>query len=206
MWQGDGGEGLGKQAKVLTERQIGTALAAVSTRRYPLRDRVVILLSVRAGLRVKEIASIKWSMVTDAEGVVTDAIHLSNGASKGRRGGREIPMAKDLREALVALQAWRPVTADEYVIFSERHGKDGGTSPKALAIWFLALYRDLGFKGASSHSGRRTFITKAAKRCIEAGGSLRDVQQLAGHAGLNTTQRYIEGSSDAKRRIVDLIS
>jgi integrase len=79
-------------------------------------------------------------------------------------------------------------------------------SPKALAIWFLTLYRELGFKGASSHSGRRTFITKAAKRCIEGGGSLRDVQQLAGHSSLATTQRYIEGSSDAKRRIVDLIS
>jgi integrase len=79
-------------------------------------------------------------------------------------------------------------------------------SPKALAIWFLTLYRELGFKGASSHSGRRTFITKAAKRCIEGGGSLRDVQQLADHSSLATTQRYIEGSSDAKRRIVDLIS
>jgi integrase len=75
-----------------------------------------------------------------------------------------------------------------------------------LAIWFLTLYRELSFKGASSHSGRRTFITKAAKRCIEGGGSLRDVQQLAGHSSLATTQRYIEGSSDAKRRIVDLIS
>jgi integrase len=54
--------------------------------------------------------------------------------------------------------------------------------------------------------GRRTFITEAAKRCIEGGGSLRAVQQLAGHSSLATTQRYIEGSSDAKRRIVDLIS
>jgi integrase len=75
------------------------------------------------------------------------------------------------------------------------------TAPKsrAYAIWFLTLYRDLGFKGASSHSGRRTFITMAAKRCIEGGGSLRDVQQLTGHSSLATTQRYIEGDSDAKR-------
>jgi integrase/recombinase XerD len=57
-----------------------------------------------------------------------------------------------------------------------------------------------------AEKGRRTFITKAAKRCIEGGGSLGDVQQLAGHSSLATTQRYIEGSSDAKRRIVDLIS
>jgi integrase len=65
--------------------------------------------------------------------------------------------------------------------------------------------RTLGFGGASSHSGRRTFLTKAARRCIEAGGSLRDVQQLAGHSTLSMTQKYIEGSSEAKRKLVNLI-
>ena len=141
-------------------------------------------------------------MDTDAQGAVTDAIHLVNGASKSKRGGREIPTAKDLRQALIELQAFKPAAPEDRIIFSER---DIGISPKALAAWFLTLYRDLRFKGASSHSGRRTFITKAAKRCIEGGSSLRDVQQLAGHSSLATTQRYIEGSSDAKRRIVDLI-
>jgi site-specific recombinase XerD len=52
--------------------------------------------------------------------------------------------------------------------------------------------------------GRRTFITKAARKIVEAGGSLRDVQELAGHASLSTTQRYIEGSTDAKRRVVNM--
>jgi integrase len=106
------------------------------------------------------------------------------------RGGQ---WAKDLRQALIELQAFKPAAPEDRIIFSER---DIGISPKALAIWFLTLYRDLGFKGASSHSGRRTFITKAAKRCVEGGGSC-DVQQLAGHSSLATTQRYIEGSSDA---------
>src|SRR5215472_11528309 len=92
----------------------------------------------------------------NAQGAVTDTIHLVNGASKGKRGGREIPMAKDLRQALVELQAFKPAAPEDRIIFSER---DIGISPKALAIWFLTLYRDLGFKGASSHSGRRTFIT-----------------------------------------------
>jgi integrase/recombinase XerD len=73
-----------------------------------------------------------------------------------------------------------------------------------LQVWFRRLYADLGFKGASSHSGRRTFVSKCAKNIIAAGGSLRDVQELAGHSSLATTQRYIEGDSDAKRRVVDL--
>jgi hypothetical protein len=83
--------GLGKQAKVLSERQIKAALAAVGDRRrYPQRDRVMVLLSVRAGLRTKESAKVTWGMVTDAEGEVGDALHLSNEASKGKRGGRTV--------------------------------------------------------------------------------------------------------------------
>jgi len=195
--------GLGKQAQVLTDRQVVKALNAVAVRRYPPRDRVMILLSIRAGMRAKEIAKVTWGMVTDAEGNLTDTIRLTNGASKGKAGGREIPMAAQLHKALQALQGFRHVTQDDRIIFSER-GK--GMSPVAVSIWFGRLYSELGFEGASSHSGRRTFITRAAKKCVEGGGSLRDVQQLAGHASLATTQRYIEGSSDAKRRIVDLIS
>jgi integrase len=73
-----------------------------------------------------------------------------------------------------------------------------------LRVDFCAI-RELGLKGASSHSGRRTYITRLAKRVVEAGGSLRDVQQLAGHSSLSTTQRYIEGSSEAKRRVTELV-
>ncbi len=78
-------------------------------------------------------------------------------------------------------------------------------SAGSVTVWFHRLYNDLGLIGCSSHSGRRTFITRAARRIVEAGGSLRDIQQLAGHANLGTTQRYIEGSSDAKRKLVNLI-
>jgi integrase len=194
--------GLGKQAKVLTEGQIKAALGALQERRYPERNRVMVLLSVRAGLRAKEIAMCTWGMVTDAEGHIGDALHLSNGASKGKRGGRTVPLNKELHAALVALKATRNGEATDRIIHSER---DIGMSPGAVQVWFHRLYNDeLGFKGASSHSGRRTFVTRCAKKIIEAGGSLRDVQELAGHASLATTQRYIQGDTDAKRRVVDL--
>jgi integrase len=195
------GEGLGKQAKILSDAQIRAALAAIETRRYPARDRVMILFSVRAGLRAKEIALATWGMVTDAEGNVGDALHLSNGASKGKRGGRTVPLRAELREALIALKAIRNPDATDRVIHSER---DAGMSPVAVQVWFHRLYQSLGFAGASSHSGRRTFVTRCAKKIIEAGGSLRDVQELAGHASLSTTQRYIQGDTAAKRRVVDL--
>lgn len=194
--------GQGKQAKILTDSQVRDALAACNDNRYPLRDRVMVLLSVRAGLRVKEIACLKWSMVTDAEGNVGDALHLPNTASKGKNGGRTVPLKADLRTALVALKASRNVDGDDRVVFSER---TIGMLPGAVQVWFHRHYKALGFEGASSHSGRRTFVTKAAHKAVQAGGSLRDVQQLAGHASLSTTQLYIEGNSEAKRRIIDLL-
>ena len=79
------------------------------------------------------------------------------------------------------------------------------TTSYALVNKFAGWYRMLGFQGASSHSGRRTFITNAARRISTVGGSLRDVQLLAGHSALSTTQRYIEGSEEAKRRVVEMV-
>ncbi len=194
----------GKQAKVLTPRQERRVLKRLETTRYPARDRVIFLLSIKAGLRAKEIASLTWAMATDAEGNVAEEIAITDASSKGSGGGRTIPMHPALREALAALQAARGEKArpDLPVIHSER-GR--GMSAASVAVWFHRLYRDLGLSGCSSHSGRRTFITRAAQKIVEAGGSLRDVQQLAGHANLGTTQRYIEGSTEAKRRVVALI-
>ena len=107
-------------------------------------------------------------------------------------------------EALQALAAARPdkFRHDLPVVYSER-GR--GYSAARISIWFGEHFRALGIKGASSHSGRRTFITMAARKVIEAGGSLRDVQQLAGHSALSTTQGYIEGSTQAKQNIIKLI-
>lgn len=193
----------GKQAKVLTEKQIKTVLAYLDANsRYPERDRLMVLLSVKAGLRAKEIASLTWAMVTDSEGSISDCIALENKASKGKGGGRTVPLHKELVEALEAYRSVAEHKHGGYVITSERASHMAATS---VATWFHTLFAKLGFAGCSSHSGRRTFITKAAKAVSQVGGSLRDVQQLAGHSSLSTTQRYIEGNSEAKRKLIDLI-
>ena len=106
----------GKQAKVLTERQIQKALRYTQTTRYPERDRVVFMLSIKAGLRAKEIAFLTWPMVTDAEGNVADVIALENKASKGRNGGRTIPLNRELHAALVAYQPVADREPGDYVI------------------------------------------------------------------------------------------
>jgi len=195
---------LTKQAKVVSPRELQRLLDHVSHSRHPERDRALVLLSFKAGLRAKEIAGLTWSMVTDASGELADRIALPNRASKGKSGGREIPMHAELCGALLALQRARAdkVRADRPVIYSERAD---GYSANAIAVWFHERFRDLCIQGASSHSGRRTFITAAARKIVEAGGSLRDVQELAGHASLGTTQRYIDGDSAAKRKVIGLI-
>jgi integrase/recombinase XerC len=194
----------GKQAKMLSPTQERAILGYLDTTRYPPRDRVLFLLSIKAGLRAKEMASLTWAMVTDAAGQIADAIHVRNRASKGKTGGRTIPMHPDLHAALVALQTWRGDAAgpNRPVIFSER---GGGLSPATVRLWFHRLYTSLKMDGCSSHSGRRTFITRAARKVSQVGGSLRDVQELAGHTSLAMTQRYIEGDTDAKRKLVALI-
>jgi integrase len=71
-----------------------------------------------------------------------------------------------------------------------------------MTNWFWLLYKDLGFEGCSSHSGRRSAITRWARNITAAGGSLRDVQQLARHSSLQMTQKYIEVSEGAMKRVV----
>jgi integrase/recombinase XerC len=188
---------------MLTDTQIKRVLAEVVTHRYSERDRVMVLLSVKAGLRAKEIAMVTWGMVTDAEGNVGDALHLLNGASKRKKGGRTVALNSALHDALIALKARRNgVESSDRIILSER---DIGMSPGAVQVWFHRLYKEkLGLDGASNHSGSQTFVTRCAKNIVAAGGSPRDVQELAGHASLATTQRYIQGDTAAKRRVVDL--
>lgn len=192
---------LGKQAKVLNSKQIEALTHHVGKLRYGPRNQVIVLLSFRAGLRAKEVANLRWSMIVGPDGNLGDSIHLTDLASKGK-SGRIIPINRELRSALIHLHQQNGQRLSEWVIATERSDR---TSPQAIVNLFQRWYRDLGQIGCSSHSGRRTFITNAARKISTVGGSLRDVQQLAGHTSLQTTQRYIEGDAEARRRVVDLV-
>ncbi len=191
----------GKQAKTLSRRQVIAALRHARRGRYPRRDRVMILLSVKAGLRAGEIAKLTWAMLLDADGRLAKCIELHDRAAK-KRSGRTIPLHADLRRELLILR--RQKGSDDAVIRSERGGSRG-MWPGSVVNWFRRLYCELGLNGCSSHSGRRTFITNAARLVSKAGGSLCDVQQLAGHRSIEQTQAYIDASARAKRRLIELI-
>ena len=189
----------GKQAKILSDQHIDDLLCYADSSRYPDRNRVMVLLSLKAGLRAAEIANLTWDMVVDPAGNIDTKIELHDRAAK-MGSGRTIPVHPDLGAALTL---WREQSNGfGHVILSER-GKR--MKPLSIVIWFARGYQALGLDGCSSHSGRRTFITRAARVVHKAGGSLRDVQLLAGHRSIQTTQRYIDGDSDAQRRLVGLI-
>ena len=197
---------LGKQSKVLTQKQVKVMLAYLDDTRMPLRNQTICLLSVKAGLRAKEIASLKWNMVVDPHGDVSDSIHLTNEASKGN-SGRIIPLNKDLRSGLVELleiesQRRSFDLSSSFVIRTER---SESTSPQCIVNMFQGWYRDLGYIGCSSHSGRRSFVTNTARKISLVGGSLKDVQMMVGHKSLQTTQRYIDYNTDCQRKVVDLV-
>ena len=181
--------GIGKQAKILNRSQVEAVLNHINGRRYGLRNQVIFLLSIRAGLRAKEIAALRWSMIVGADGEVGEYIHLTNDASKGM-SGRIIPINRQLRATIIELFDAGDIDPSAHVIRTERSAH---TSAQAIVNLFQRWYRDLGLVGCSSHSGRRTFITNVSRKISLVGGSLRDVQVMAGHRNLQTTQRYTNG-------------
>jgi integrase len=191
---------VGKRAKILSQAHVEDLLFFADRTRYPIRNQVIVLLSMKAGLRAAEIANLTWSMVVDPTGEIATALELQDRVAK-KGSGRVIPIHLELREALIRLREQTVGTGDA-VIQSERGGH---MRPIAIVAWFARAYRAIGLTGCSSHSGRRTFITRAARLVHKAGGSLRDVQLLAGHRSLLTTQRYIDGDTDVQRQLVALI-
>ncbi|MEJ7925735.1 site-specific integrase [Sphingobium sp. AN641] len=188
-------------AKVLEPVDIRLLMAHVRFQRHPDRNRVMILLSFKAGLRACEIAGLTWPMVLASDGTI--AMHLSIARAIAKYGSaRQIPIHRQLRAGLDVLhrRSGRPSAGP--VIQSER---GNAMAAGAIVNWFSATYRALGLSGCSSHSGRRTFITRAARLLPRTGGSLRDVQELAGHRALTTTERYIEGDREAQHKLVRMM-
>lgn len=190
----------GRQANVLEPMSLNIVLRYVERHHAdPVRSAAIILLSVRAGLRAAEIAKLEWPMVLTARGAVSNTVDVPDDIAK-MGSGRRVPMHRDLRRALVAL-LHREQTAGPVI----KSARGGHMTPNSIVNWFVTLFKETGLQGCSSHSGRRTFITRAARLTHKAGGSLRDVQILAGHRSIDTTQSYIDGDSHAQRRLIALL-
>ena len=189
-----------KQAPVLTDAQVKKLLKMTSATRHSARNRLVIILSYYVGLRACEIASLKVGDVLDGEGNIKDTVLLTKDMTKGSKANSVYLsdfVQKEIKKYLES-NAERLVTLKSPLIYSQR--TDGHFSSQTLQILFKTLYSNVGIN-ASSHSGRRKFITDLS----EKGVSVRVIQELARHRDLATTQRYIDVSVDKLRNAVNLV-
>jgi integrase len=181
------------RAKILDDAEIHRVREYISqTSSMVESDDLKFLLSVRAGLRASEVAAIHISALVSADGRVGKTIELRADWAKNSRS-RSIPMHPEVSEAVKRFRMRFPSAA--FVSISKRTGHKQ-LSANAVTVWFHELYAKVGFQGCSSHSGRRTFITALARRANEYGASLKDVQRIAGHLRLDTTECYIEYCED----------
>lgn len=188
-------------ARVLEVGDVRRLLTHAAAQRHHYRNVVIIMLSFKAGLRACEISGLRWPMLLKSNGRVGDQIRISKHIAK-YGSGRHIPVHQDLKHAIIAYHRSMGHPSDGPIILSER---GAAMTPRSIVNWFRDVYTELNLIGCSSHSGRRTFITRLARLTSKAGGSLRDVQELAGHRALTTTERYIEGDRDAQRKLIKFL-
>jgi integrase/recombinase XerD len=124
-----------KQAKVISDRELRRVLGQLKKGRYPQRDRVIVLLSVKAGLRAGEIAGLTWSMALDARQRVAPILEVRDRIAKGKQG-RSVPLNAALREALQDLRADVRPTPNDPIVCSERGGP---MSASSVVNWFAAV-------------------------------------------------------------------
>lgn len=180
-----------KKAKVLEDFQLRKLRNWIADNSHtPERDDLMFLLSFHAGLRASEIAKFDVAAMLDTEGNPMHKIFVETKIGKKGRG-RVVPMTAFLADAVLRFRRRYPETP--YVAVS-RYRNGARMSADAVKRYMLDIYIRAGFNGASSHSGRRTYITNLARRINNFGGSLRDVQLMAGHSRIQTTEEYVEAN------------
>lgn len=188
-----------KQAKTLTPQELKAVFAHVVTRRHGARDRAIVGLSFYAGLRAHEIASLTVSNVLGVDGRILSETLLDASQTKGRRA-RKVFLSDKLRDELKRYcNARGPQNSECEALFLTQKARP--FTANAICHLFLAIYQQVGLRAASSHSGRRTFITKLASK----GVSVRVLAALAGHASISTTQRYIDVNDEQIRCAIELM-
>ena len=188
-----------KQAKVLTDTELKKVIAYIDAfDRHAERNKAIILLTHYCGMRVSEVASLLVSDVVSVDNNINDVIYLKANQTKGSKS-RRVFVSKKAKTALKRyLQSDLSVTQQSY-LFQTQKSKRFNTN--ALTTLIKRLYERVGIVGASSHSGRRTFITKLAT----SGVNVRVIAEAVGHSNISITNRYIEINDDLIGNAVELV-
>ena len=197
LWLGK--KTMSKQAKTLNSNELRRVLDYVATRKHSSRNRALVMTTFLSGMRVGEVASLKYTDVVNADGTVKNEIRLSAEQTKGNEA-RVVFVNEKLRKELeLYTRTYKPINPRRKFFYSQKQASDGFTA-NTLTQWFHYLYARSGIEGASSHSGRRTFITNLASK----GVGVRVLMSLSGHKNISTTQCYIDVNDDMKRKAVEL--
>jgi integrase/recombinase XerD len=197
------------QARVLTERELRKVLSYCSNQPHATRNRAMLLCSHMAGMRVGEVAALRICDVLGADGAVMDEIALAASQTKGNNS-RTVLVPKKLQEELTEYLQERfglkdllavTLTDTQRALFPTQKNPKRGFTANTLCQLFHKIYKDARMTGATSHSGRRTFITKLADK----GVGVRVLMALAGHKSIATTQRYIELNPTVMKAALELI-
>ena len=188
-----------KQAKTLTVQELRRVLDYVATRPHAARNRAILLMGHLSGMRVGEIAALRIGDVLDAGGHVKPEIRLASDQTKGKEG-RTVWISQRLSKELTAYAQSLNSRESSHAFFPTQKQPKRGFTPNTLAQHLMYVYRNAGIEGASSHSGRRSFITNLASK----GVGVRVLMSLAGHKDISTTQHYIDVNDEMKRRAVEL--
>ena len=186
------------QARTLKEKELKQLLQFIAFRKHALRNRCMLLITHWAGMRVGEVSALRYSDVLGADGSILAEIRLAADQTKGDKA-RVVYVAEKLRKELLNyVRTYLQSDPTRPLCYTQK--RDHFTA-NTLAQHFFWLYKAAGLNGASSHTGRRTFITTLANK----GVSVRLLQALAGHRSITTTQVYIDVNDAMKRAAVELV-
>lgn len=197
------------QAKVLTEKEIKKVIKVIESKRHASRNRCMFMMTHMSGARISEVASLRICDVLASDGSIKSEVYLSAVQTKGSKG-RTLYLSEKLRDEIslylktrFKLKDLLPVTMTDTVraLFTNQKDCQRGFSASTACQMFHYWYKEAKIEGASSHSGRRGFITNLANRGVH----VRILQELAGHSSIAVTQKYIDVNQDKLRIAVEML-
>ena len=187
------------QAKTLSKAELKQLLDVTnSCSRYPLRDSTMLLFTHLCGLRVGEVAALRFDDILDANGTVRDEMTLDAARTKSKRA-RKIFLPKQMQRQLQAYV--NSLTKRHSTVICSLHKRVHTLVQTLLHSTLQRLYARAGISGATSHSGRRTWLTALSQK----GVSVFVLADMAGHRSIQTTQRYVTVNDEMKRNAAELI-
>jgi len=186
------------QARVLNSQELRRVLDYVATRRHSARNRAMLLLTHYAGMRVGEVAALRIHDVLNSDRSIKAEVRLSPSQTKGKHP-RTVYLNERMQKELASYVRMITLNEPSKPLFYTQ--KKEGFSANSLTQYFFYLYKNVGLEGASSHSGRRSFLTGLANK----GTAIHILKSLAGHRNISTTATYLYSSPEQLKAAVELV-